>query len=39
MEIDALVGTVAEMGRLLGVATPTIDTVLAFVRLRAHITG
>ena len=39
MEIDALVGTVAEMGRLFGVATPTIDTVLALVRLRAHITG
>ncbi|MCH8873434.1 2-dehydropantoate 2-reductase [candidate division KSB1 bacterium] len=37
MEIDALVGTVAEMGRLVGVATPTIDTVLALVRLRAHI--
>ena len=39
MEIDALVGTVAEMGRLAGVATPTIDTVLALVRLRSHITG
>jgi 2-dehydropantoate 2-reductase len=39
MEIDALVGTVAEMGRLVGVATPTIDTVLALVRLRARIAG
>ena len=39
MEIDALVGTVAEMGRLFGIATPTIDTVLAFVRLRARSLG
>ncbi len=37
MEIDALVSAVAEMGRLVGVATPTIDTVLALVRLRALI--
>ena len=37
MEIDALVSAVAEMGRLAGVATPTIDTVLALVRLRARI--
>jgi len=39
MEIDALVGSVAEMGRLVGVATPTIDTVLALVRMRARIAG
>ena len=39
MEIDALVSAVAEMGRLVGVATPTIDTVLALVRLRARIAG
>ncbi len=37
MEIDALVATVAEMGRLVGVPTPTIDTVLALVKLRARI--
>lgn len=39
MEIEALVGTVAEMGRLVGVATPTIDTVLKLVRLRARLSG
>ncbi|MFQ5709575.1 MAG: 2-dehydropantoate 2-reductase [bacterium] len=37
MEIDALVGTVAEMGRLVGVATPTVDVVLNLVRLRAQV--
>jgi 2-dehydropantoate 2-reductase len=36
METDALVGTVAEMGRMVGVATPTIDTILSLVRLRAR---
>lgn len=36
MEIDALVGAVSEMGRLVGVETPTIDTVLALIRLRAR---
>ena len=36
METDALVGTVAEMGRMVGIATPTIDAVLALVRLRAR---
>jgi len=35
MEIDALVGAVAELGRLVGVATPTIDAVYALVRRRA----
>ena len=39
MEIDALVGSVAEVGRLVGVATPTIATVLALVRLRAKVAG
>jgi 2-dehydropantoate 2-reductase len=39
MEIDALVGAVAEAGRLMGVATPAIDIVLALVRLRARIAG
>ncbi|MDA2933827.1 2-dehydropantoate 2-reductase [Acidobacteria bacterium AH-259-D05] len=36
MEIDALVATVSEMGRLVEVPTPTIDVVLALVRLRAQ---
>ncbi len=36
METDALVGTVAEMGRMVGIATPTIDAILALVRLRAR---
>ena len=39
MEIDALIGTVAEMSRLVGVSTPTIDTVLSLVRLRAGMAG
>jgi 2-dehydropantoate 2-reductase len=39
MEIDALVTSVQEMGRLVGVPTPTIDTVLSLVRLRAREAG
>ena len=39
MEIDALVTSVQELGRLVGVATPTIDTVLALVRQRAEVAG
>ncbi len=39
MEIDALVTVVQELGRLTGIATPSIDTVLALVRLRARIAG
>jgi len=39
MEIDALVASVQEMGRLVGVPTPTIDTVLGLVRLRARVAG
>jgi 2-dehydropantoate 2-reductase len=39
MEIDALVRAVQEMGRLVGVATPTIDTVLALVIQRARVAG
>jgi 2-dehydropantoate 2-reductase len=35
MEIEALVGSVAELGRLTAKPTPTIDTVLALMRLRA----
>jgi len=37
MEIDALVGAVSELGRLVGVPTPTLDAVLALVRLRADL--
>jgi 2-dehydropantoate 2-reductase len=36
MEIDALIASVQEMGRIVGLPTPTIDTVLALVRLRAR---
>jgi 2-dehydropantoate 2-reductase len=39
MEIDALVAAVSELGRLVGIATPTIDTVLALVRQRAREAG
>ena len=39
MEIDALVTAVQEMGRLVGVPTPTIDVVLALVRQRGHLAG
>jgi 2-dehydropantoate 2-reductase len=37
MEIDALVAVIQEMGQLTGVATPTLDTVLALVRQRAKV--
>ena len=36
MEIEPLVGVVQELGRLLGMATPTIDVVLALIRQRAR---
>jgi 2-dehydropantoate 2-reductase len=39
MEIDALVSAVQELGRLTDTPTPTIDTVLALVRLRAKSAG
>ena len=35
-EIDALVGSVAELGRLIGTPTPHIDTVYALVKLLAR---
>jgi len=34
LELDALVASVTETGRLVGVPTPTIDMILALVRLR-----
>lgn len=39
MEIDALVAAVSEMGDMVGIETPTIDTVLALVRQRGRIAG
>ncbi len=39
MEIDALVTAVAELGRAAGVATPTLDMVLALVQARARAAG
>ncbi|HET7033253.1 MAG TPA: 2-dehydropantoate 2-reductase [Casimicrobiaceae bacterium] len=37
MEIEPLVGVVQELGRLTGVPTPTLDNVLALIRLRAQV--
>ena len=39
MEIDPLLGAVVEMGRLVGLPTPTCDVVLALVRQRARTAG
>ena len=39
LEIEALTGSVAELGRLTGTPTPGIDAVLALVRLRAKLAG
>lgn len=39
MEIDALVGAVQELGRLVEQPTPTLDTVLALVKQRARLAG
>ena len=39
MEIEALVASVQELGRLTGIPTPAIDTVLALVTLRARVAG
>ena len=36
MEIDALVGVVAELGQLTTVPTPTVDVVLSLMRMRAR---
>jgi len=35
LEIEPVVGVVAELGRRVGVATPTLDAILALIRLRA----
>ncbi|MBS0318604.1 MAG: 2-dehydropantoate 2-reductase, partial [Proteobacteria bacterium] len=39
VELDALVGAVQELGRLTGVATPAIDSLLGLSRLRARVLG
>ncbi len=39
IELDPIVGSVAELGRLVGVATPTIDTIYALTRKRAALEG
>ena len=39
MEVDALVGSVQELGRITGTPTPTIDTVLALIKLRGKTAG
>jgi 2-dehydropantoate 2-reductase len=39
MEIDALVTVVQEIGSLVGVPTPAIDTVLALVQQRGRVAG
>ncbi len=39
MEIDALVTSVQELGRLTGTPTPTIDTVQALIALRGKSAG
>ncbi|WP_323771878.1 2-dehydropantoate 2-reductase [Antarctobacter sp.] len=39
MEIDALVASVQELGRITATPTPTIDTVLALVQLRGRVAG
>jgi 2-dehydropantoate 2-reductase len=39
MEIDALVGSVQELGHITGTPTPTIDTVFALIALRGRVAG
>lgn len=39
MEIGALIGVIAELAGKLGIATPTIDTVLALLKTRARVAG
>ena len=39
MEVNQIIGAVRELGQLVGVPTPTIDTVFALIRLRARIGG
>lgn len=39
MEIGGLLGVIAELARKLDIATPTIDTVLALLKVRARVAG
>ncbi len=39
LELDALLGAVIEMARLVGVATPTLEIIFALVRQRARVAG
>ena len=39
LELDALLGAVVEMGRLVGAATPMCESILALVRQRARVAG
>jgi 2-dehydropantoate 2-reductase len=39
MEIEALLGAVVEMARMVALPTPTCDSVLALIRLRARMAG
>ena len=39
MEIDALIGVVRELGELLNIPTPTINTVLSLQRAQARFVG
>jgi len=39
MEIDALVGSVKELGRITDIPTPTIDVVLGLIQMRGKIAG
>ncbi len=39
MEVNQIIGAARELGSMVGVATPTIDTVLALIKMRARIGG
>ena len=39
LEIDAILGSVQELGQITKTMTPTIDTVLAIIKLRARMAG
>ena len=39
MEVNQIIGAARELGQLVGVPTPTIDTVFALIRLRARVGG
>ena len=39
LEIDAIISSVQELGKLVKVDTPTIDCVLGLVKQRAHLMG